>query len=162
MLTDRFRHRRGVKCLARHTSFFSFSALRCIVDPFFVLIPSSVLRRDSRSHRQSGGSIIGAKGCVTKKIVYRKHNRPGSALAEKKATGILVHNGGWERKKTSRSKAIAKLLMTTKGKKNRQSSTVQSCALISVTATLFRSRGTVEMLRLAHLFFKKRRILPLI
>lgn len=51
----------------------------------FVLISSRVDCHDSRSYRQSGSSIIGAKGCVTEKIVYRKHNGPlvpGSALAE--------------------------------------------------------------------------------
>lgn len=51
----------------------------------FVLISSRVDCHDSRSYRQSGSSIIGAKRCVTKKIVYRKHNRPPvpeSTLAE--------------------------------------------------------------------------------
>lgn len=58
----------------------------------FVLISSRVVSRDSGSYKQSGSSINGAKGCVAKKIVYRKHNRPPvprSTLAENRPQAFL-------------------------------------------------------------------------
>lgn len=42
----------------------------------FVLIPSRVDCHDSRSYGQNGSAIIGAKGCVAKKIVYWRHKGP--------------------------------------------------------------------------------------
>lgn len=64
---------------------FALSRLRCIVGLSFVLISSRGDCHDSRSYGQNGSAIIVAKGCVTKKIVYWRHNGhpvPWRTLAE--------------------------------------------------------------------------------
>lgn len=73
-----FRRWHVVKGLARwnQPEEFTLSRLRCIVGLSFVLISSRGDCHDSRSYGQNGSAIIAAKGCVTKKIVYWRHNGP--------------------------------------------------------------------------------------
>lgn len=66
---------------------FALSRLRCIVGLSFVLISSRGDCHDSRSYGQNGSAIIAAKGCVTKKIVYWRHNGPPAPWR------TLVENG---------------------------------------------------------------------
>lgn len=87
---------------------FSLSWLRCIVGCFFVLLSSRAVCHDSRSYRLSGGSVTGAKGCVTKKILYRKHNKPAVPKS------ILVENRPQAFQSIKGSRAITQLLMMTK------------------------------------------------